>query len=213
MLHLIDEADKKGDALATTAFAFLELAHSNKPQLLSRLPERREEAISTLSKVWLDYQTERFQEPSTMYNRIENARVARDKLDRALEALKEVPKTIVAEFQRFNNGTSFDEFAKAVEVVARIKQYADRLDQAHESGRPSDEVITRAAHRLARLYSSLCNKPFRRSYGYLSEKEFASPGLEFVRKILNEIDSTVEPKEVATALKKFCQAENSSEIN
>ncbi|TAZ33171.1 hypothetical protein ELH80_01180 [Rhizobium ruizarguesonis] len=209
MLHLIEEADKKGDALAKVAIKFLEKAHQNKGKIVSRLPEKRQETIRTLSKVWLDYQTDRSLEPVTMYNRIENARVARDKLNTALELLTQVPKTFVAEFERFKTGPSLGEFAHAVEVVARAKQYALRLNQDHQSGRPSDEVVTRTAHRLARLYSSLCDRPFPRSYVYLAseKKEFASAGPEFVRLILTEIDSTVEPREVATALKKFKSTE------
>ncbi|MGO6812938.1 hypothetical protein ACCS61_36295 [Rhizobium ruizarguesonis] len=51
MLHLIEEADKKGDALAKVAIKFLEKAHQNKGKIVSRLPEKRQETIRTLSKV------------------------------------------------------------------------------------------------------------------------------------------------------------------
>ncbi|TCA97395.1 hypothetical protein E0H65_14080 [Rhizobium leguminosarum bv. viciae] len=207
MFHLLDEADLKGDTLATSGLNFLKHAHSRNGRIVLRLQEKRGEAVSALSKIWLDYQTERSLEPNALENRIKKARVASDNLETALKALKRVPKLTIAQFQGFKPNSSVGEFDQAMEVIVRMKWYADGFVRDLKSGRPSDEVITRTAHRLARLYSSLCDRPFPRSYSYISEKEFASPGTEFVRRILNEIDSMVEPKEVATALKKFWSSE------
>ncbi|MBX4918351.1 hypothetical protein HJA76_01220 [Rhizobium bangladeshense] len=171
-------------------------------QLLSSSPRREvfEERLATICHF---YMIGRADEPLSLRAFVNAARLANTELLAAIQRLKDVPRFFVAEYQRRRGGEigDFDGIVYKLEQMSKFAEYYNRR-MTKEKVRKSPIEI--AAHNLADLYSSLTELPFAKTLtADAKRRAFLYDGPEFVRVILNLIDSVVEFRHVDSALRSY----------
>jgi polyhydroxyalkanoate synthesis regulator phasin len=210
MLFLEDQATEQGKAFAEVGRRFLSDVYKSKKKFLEELPKKMEAAAGQLSQIWWSYETARSYDPIRLEVRIAKSRDAQGKLFEALEMLSEVPRQTLADYNHRYRDEQRVGFPQILEELESIRLFAERFDRKLKTGVAADEPTTRAAHSLARLFADISGKKFSKNLRYAnsSKTEFAYPGAEFVRLILEAIDPSIPTSAVATALKSSSQVES-----
>lgn len=207
MLFLDENAEENGARLAKIGIEFLEdVFKSDRTGRVQRLSEKIEMANRRFAQIWSDYFLERtLRRALSSEARVLNARKAYENLEVAIKALNAIPHQFLSDFFESYRERPL-EFEVLKSEIEEMRMHAKFRDRKLEAGVREDPVVRSTVHAVANLYGDLMERRFPKTFTYADAEtpaEFVSPGAEFVRLILYNIDSTIDISMIRTALRSF----------
>jgi hypothetical protein len=214
MLFELKEASEHAKYIAHAASEWFRTNKRTKLHKLVSNSSKSGHFEQKLSAIWNSYVGERALKPLSLAARVNSAHAANAELLSAIQHLRGVPKGFISEFHQ-QRGGKVSEFDDLISAIENMQKFADFFIRPLTRGRKQDPIIERAAHKIADLYSELAERPFSKTFTTANDERrtFQSDGPEFVRVILNLIDSEIELRHVDTALRSYQPNRNDGRLS